>query len=365
MNPVGMYGMPQKGRERALRGRCAQCAPHALAGRLKSIVAPGALALALLAAACDDSAQQRPEDAEGRPASVAHAPADPEADPAAARAWEHVRFLVSLGGRPSGSEAYARQLLYLRRNLEEAGWSCLCRTWSETNPLTGKPVTMTNLYARFGRNASFDAPLPGLLSCHIDTKTGIPGFVGANDGASGAAVILETARALAAEPETARCVELVFFDGEESFAAHMTAADGLYGSTYDASRRGDALPRWMVNLDMVGRRGMKISVPADDTSQEMYAHYERAIGALGLSRATWQVALGSIYDDHQPFAQRGVHTLNLIDHFSGGNWWHTAEDNLSLIAAESLGESVRMTLQLLRQLAADSLLSRLPGADID
>lgn len=328
----------------------------------------GVAALTLvMVAACGDSSKEREKDP-GKAAASPASPASsaPSSNSAAARAWEHVRYLVNLGGRPSGSDAYARQLHYLRQHLEAAGWACLTRSWQETNPLTGQSVTMTNLYARYGRDARFDEPLPGILSCHIDTKTGIPGFVGANDGASGAAALLETARALAAEPQTARRVELVFFDGEESFAPHMSPSDGLYGSTYEASRRDrTGLPLWMVNLDMVGRRGMRISVPADDTSQEMYAHYMRAIDTLGCSRATWQIALGSIYDDHQPFAQRGVHTLNLIDHFSEGDWWHTAGDNLSLMAPESLGESVRMTLQLIRQLAADTTLQPLPGADID
>lgn len=322
-------------------------------------------ALCLGLVCCGDSGQSASNRSAG--ASEKKAPACcREPNEMGKRAFEHVRALVELGPRPSGSKAYGQQIQYLRAELEKAGWACTTRSWHVTHPETGKDVRMTNLYARFGgKETDFETMLPGLLSCHIDTKSGIDGFVGANDGASGAAVLLETARALAADPDTASRVELVFFDGEESFAPRMCLPDGLYGSRWDAERRKSALPHWMVNLDMVGRRGMRIAVPADETSQEMYGHYMRAIGELGVSRGTWQVALGSIYDDHRPFHRRGVHTLNLIDSFAGTDWWHTQQDNLSLISADSLAESVRMACQLLRQLAQDTEMRRLSGTELD
>lgn len=324
------------------------------------------LVLCLGFAACDDVSESRSDSARTSAADKNTFSGSREPSETGKRAFEHVRALVDLGPRPSGSEAYGRQVRYLRFELEKSGWVCTTRSWIVSNPVTGQDVRMTNLYARFSdKDTDFDAALPGILSCHIDTKSGIKGFVGANDGASGAAVLLETARALAADPETARCVELVFFDGEESFAPRMRLPDGLYGSTWDAARRGATLPRWMVNLDMVGRRGMRIAVPSDETTQEMYDHYMRAIGELGFSRGAWQVALGSIYDDHRPFYERGVHTLNLIDSFAGTDWWHTAQDDLSLISADSLAESVRMACQLLKQLAQDAGLRPLSGSEID
>ncbi len=353
----------KRAREKGRDGR------FSLAGaRLRPRRARAACAYLLAAAffaSCGDSGSHSGEARHESPSSAQRAERS-EGCEAGKRAFEHVRALVKLGPRPSGSEAYEKQIRYLRAELQKYGWACMTRSWQVRNPLTNQTVRMTNLYARFGgEETSFDRALPGLLSCHIDTKTGIDNFVGANDGASGAAVLLETARALAGDPETARSVELVFFDGEESFAPRMRLPDGLYGSTWDAERRGEALPRWMVNLDMVGRRGMRIAVPADETSQKMYDHYRRAIDALGASRAMWQVALGSMYDDHRPFFERGVPTLNLIDSFGGTDWWHTSRDDLSLISAESLGESARMTLQLLRQLVKEPPNPGLYGSEID
>lgn len=265
-------------------------------------------------------------------------------------ALAHVQAIVAMGARCSSSPAYAQQLDYLQKYLEMQGWTCRRLSWKESNPLTGNPVTMTNLYARWGNDADFDLLPEGLLTCHIDTKMGIDGFVGADDGASGAAVLLEVAKALRDMPQIAERVELVFFDGEESFAPHMTPQDGLYGSRFDVARRGAKLPRWQVNLDMVGGRGRVIAIPSSETSQEMYVQYKRAIEALGFSPSRWQVSFGSLFDDHLPFHEVGVDTLNIITQFAGTKWWHTATDNCSRLSARSLEESVRFAVQILRQL---------------
>ncbi len=267
-----------------------------------------------------------------------------------AAALRHVEALAAMGGRPSGSAAYARQLDYLQEHLERAGWTCRRMSWTESNPLTGDEVPMTNLYARWGENPDFASVPDGLLTCHIDTKTGIPGFVGADDGASGAAVLLETARALGKFSPAAQQVELVFFDGEEAFAPHMTPRDGLFGSRRDAARRGERLPRWMINLDMVGGRGKTIAIPSEETSQEMYELYRRAAETLGFPVNRWQVALGSVYDDHLPFHRAGVDTLNLIAQFSDSDWWHTPRDDASRISARSLEETILFVLRMLEQL---------------
>lgn len=270
-------------------------------------------------------------------------------------ALEHAKTMVAMGARCSGTPAYARQLNYLRSQLELHGWTCMTRSWEEINPLTGKPVTMTNLYARWGTTPDVEMSPDGLLTCHIDTKSGIDGFVGADDGASGAAVLLEIAKALKEEPSLAERVELVFFDGEESFAPHMTRQDGLYGSRFDVARRGKNLPRWQVNLDMVGGRDKVIAIPSAETSQEMYVQYKRAIEFMGLSASRWQVSFGSLFDDHLPFHEAGVDTLNLIAQFAETKWWHTAADDATRLSARSMEESVRFAIQMVRQLSESAL----------
>lgn len=251
-------------------------------------------------------------------------------------AYTHCAAICALGPRYSGSAAYEQQLTYLEKHLHAAGWQTARDAFTAPNG-----VKMCNL--RAFRSA---LPCPLLLSCHIDTKTGIaPDFESADDGASGAAVLLELARVLSHEQ-----VELVFLDGEESFAPRMSETDGLYGSKFDAARRGSTLPRWQINLDMVGGRNKTIAIPSLDTSDFMYAQYTAAVRALGLSEEKWTVWPGAYLDDHVPYLEAGVDSLNLIAAFSGSNWWHTPKDNMSRICPRSLHESGQMTLQLVNQL---------------
>ena len=298
-----------------------------------------------LLGSCGDAAKHKP--AAGS-ATTQQPPALSE-DVAAfsgARAYAHCAAICELGPRPTGSPAYAAQVDYLARHLKQAGWQVRTEPFS---PLPGRQ--MQNVHAVFG---SATAPRPLLLSCQIDTKgQGKEASLGAEDGASGAAVLLEVARLLARTPALAAQVELVFFDGEESFGKRMTYTDGLYGSRHDVKRRGSALPRWMVNLDMVGGAGKTIGVPVYDTTVEMLEHYQKAIAALGLSEDRWSFYPGSYLDDHVPFWEAGVATLNLIAEFKDSIWWHTQKDDMRRISPSSLEESGRMVMQLVNQLLGE------------
>ncbi len=251
-------------------------------------------------------------------------------------AYLHCAAICALGPRYSGSPAYEKQLQYLEKHLHAAGWQTRRDTFSAPNG-----VRMCNLRAFRGQK-----PAPLLLSCHIDTKINIAeNFESADDGASGAAVLLELARTMHNEQ-----VELIFLDGEEAFARNMSETDGLYGSKFDVARRGSQLPRWQINLDMVGGRNKTIAIPSLDTSDFMYAQYTAAIRHLGLSEDKWTVWPGAYLDDHLPYLEVGVDSLNLIAVFTGSNWWHTARDNMKRICPRSLQESGMVTLQLARQL---------------
>jgi len=261
-----------------------------------------------------------------------------------ANAYAHCNYLCSLGPRPSASPAYGQQLAYLSKHLQAAGWQVKEEPFSLSNGMK-----MVNLHATFGNTQDTRRIL---ISCHIDTKIGISeNFVGADDGASAAAAMLELARILAATPQKAAAVELVFFDGEEAFARNMTEQDGLYGSRYDVMRRGEnGLPCYQINLDMVGGRNKTIAIPLADTSDEMLAVYEEVIADLKLSPRRWTGHPGGYLDDHLPFERAGVQTLNLIAQFTGSSWWHTERDNMERICPQSLRETGDVVLALLDRL---------------
>ncbi len=297
------------------------------------------------------SCEQKERPADASSSAARNAPAQLVATPefSGENALLHALKLVSFGERHTESPGATQQLAYLKTELAKNGWSI--QEQSFTAPTPDGEKTFINLRARFGNKVDFSPAPAGIISCHIDTKTGIPGFVGANDGASGAGALLEVSRLLAARPEQAAQIELVFFDGEESFGPHITEEDGLYGSRHYAKTLNASLPVWMLNLDMVGRQGMRIRIPGD-TPQAFYHLYSISIDELKLPSRSWGVSPLALIDDHVPFQERGVATLNIIDDFSEGNWWHTSHDNADILSADSLLQTGHMVLHLCDKLLA-------------
>jgi glutaminyl-peptide cyclotransferase len=282
-------------------------------------------------------------------------PAPPPSVPAVfdgARAFRDLEALVKLGPRPAGSPAAGQARELLRERLRQAGWRVETHDF-QAGPRGGKPVAMANLIARHGTG-----PARTLVITHYDTKNlaGIE-FVGANDGASGAAVLLELARVIAGDPHTAD-VALVFFDGEEAFGANITDDDGLYGSKALAQRMADdgslAQVRAVVLVDMVGDRDLNLALDLRSTP-ELRDAYQAAAAKLGLPPPFDPGQAMSVIDDHTPFQDRGVpQSLALIDFQYGsrrspGPRWHTAGDTLEAVAPESLETVGRSLVELLRE----------------
>lgn len=268
------------------------------------------------------------------------------------RAFAHVRTLTGFGVRTPGSPGWTKQLEYIETTLRGAGLAVQRDTWTDRKEL----LTFTNL----------SATIPGkkkeriVLACHHDTKctTGHADpahnfhFVGANDGASGVAVLLALAPLLAAtEPEAT--IELVFFDGEESLDWDWHgAARALFGSKRYVKKHRDALLlgeeariEALILLDMVGRKDLHIQ-------DELYS-------TLDLRQLLWSAAVAcghdahffrlaeAASDDHAPFLDVGIPALDLID-LRGNVYWHTKDDVIENMAPQSL------------QIVADVVLTMLP-----
>lgn len=267
------------------------------------------------------------------------------------RAFAHARRLVGFGPRYSGTPGWTQQLDYVQGELEALGLQVVRDTWTDRKELK----TFTNLSARLpGRR-----PDRILLACHHDTKctTGHPDpahnfhFVGANDGASGVALLLTLAPVLLATPRDAT-LELVFFDGEESLDWQWNdAARALFGSRRYVKRHreaevlGTTTPiRALVLLDMVGRADLHIQ--------------EELFSTATLRRITWSAAVAcghqqSFYrraeaasDDHVPFLDFGIPAVDLID-LNGNPHWHTKDDTLENMAPASLQKVADVVLTML------------------
>jgi len=273
-------------------------------------------------------------------------------------ALEHTSAILAFGPRPPASEALDHVRGYLDQSLRQAGWSTRTERFERTTPAGRLPFA--NLRARFGGEDAFNRPVDLLLGCHIDSKRidGIE-FLGADDAASAAGAILVIAADLAADPEEARAVELVFFDGEEAFAKDIISKDGptgkividgLYGSRQYARqvRTWDPLPRYGIILDMIGHRNLKVRIPSD-SPRELREQLFEAARKEGAGDH-FGVAPRPIIDDHVPLNQAGVPSIDIIGEFNPDKWWHNEGDNFDLLSEESLDISIRVTLRLVEQL---------------
>jgi len=247
------------------------------------------------------------------------------------KALAHVQRLVDLGPRPPGSGAIEKSRDYIENQLRLSGWQVTRQAFTDDTP-RGK-VQFLNLIARFPGQRSAG---PSFLLCsHYDTKTfDTIRFVGANDGGSSTGLLLELGRVLGRHPNLAAKIELVFFDGEEAYE-HFSERDGLYGSRYFARQLGGSGAKQFrggILFDMVGNRSLKITLPADSPA-EMARDVFASAEALKL-RSHFTYLDREMIDDHTPLNEIGIPTIDVID-FSFP-WWHTAEDTMDKLSAQSL-----------------------------
>jgi Zn-dependent M28 family amino/carboxypeptidase len=246
------------------------------------------------------------------------------------KALAHVQRLVDLGPHPAGSDAIEKARDYIEEQLRHSNWQVTRQAFTDDTP-RGK-IHFVNLIARFAGDAN--SASPSLLLCsHYDTKLfDTIRFVGANDGGSSTGLLLELARVLGQHPSFARKVELAFFDGEEAYET-FSDTDGLYGSRYFARHLENAKQfRGGILFDMVGDRSLGITLPADSPpamARDVFAAAE----ALKL-RNYFSYLDRNLIDDHTPLNTIGIPTIDIID-FDYPSW-HTADDTMDKISAQSL-----------------------------
>jgi glutaminyl-peptide cyclotransferase len=246
-------------------------------------------------------------------------------------AYELVREQVELGPRPAGSKPSRVLAERLRRMLPNGRFQ----------PVGGG---LRNVVGRVpGRNPKRVV----IVGAHYDTKE-IPGFVGAVDGGSGTAVVAQLARTI--KPRELRpTVVFLMFDGEEAPAGKpddQFVRYGIRGSKAAAPRYKHA--EAMILLDFVGNKGLRI--PREDYSNNgLWQRLRAAARAVGVGKVFPAADLGGgIQDDHLPFIEQGVPSIDLIDF--DFPCWHRTCDDLSKVSARSLDASGETVYELLRRL---------------
>jgi Zn-dependent M28 family amino/carboxypeptidase len=263
-----------------------------------------------------------------------------------ARALEHVRKLVGFGPRPAGSPAIAAARKYIASELAAYGLTVREQAFTAQTP-AGK-VDMVNVVGELP-GAS---PAVLVLGSHYDTKRTPASFIGANDAGSSTGALLEVARVMAESAKSqkpALTVQFVFFDGEEAVNT-WTEEDSLYGSRHFVEKLEEAGTidnvRAMVLLDMIGDRDLNIKRELGSTKTLTDIIWQTA-ASLGYGRHFPNEGQ-YIDDDHRPFLEAGVPAVDLIDFNYGTDersygpggpdnaYWHTAQDTLDKVSAESL-----------------------------
>lgn len=276
------------------------------------------------------------------------------------RALEHVKKQVEIGPRPPGSPELAKTREYITAQLNSFGLKITNDTFHAATPNGDKEMI------------NITAEVPGeskdviMLTSHYDSKYfKNMRFVGANDPGSSVGTLLEMARVLGTNGRKPKLTYwLVFFDGEEAFCDQWDecgkpgAPDNTYGSRrYVAQLQAmNSLSRVraMILLDMMGYKNLELGRDTMSTVWLLDTVWETA-HELGYSKVFVARAEGVGGDDHEPFLKAGIDSLDLIQ-LSDYRYWHTPEDSLDKISAESMkivGEVVLASLPKIEERLAN------------
>jgi hypothetical protein len=264
-----------------------------------------------------------------------------------AKAYDQVAKIVSFGPRPPESEGIHHVQDYIRGQLQGFGCTVDEDDFHASTP-TG-PMAMKNIIAK----------IPGtgqgiiLLLTHYDSLGSVQNFVGAEDSASSTGVMLEIARLLCGKKQ-ANAVWIAFLDGEEAIINWDRDNDHTYGSRELAASlavSGDLKRvKAAILADMIGQYGLAIPREGNSTKWLTDLVWKKA-AQLGykdvfISRET------EMADDHQPFLERGVAIIDIIDWdgYQNPKYWHTAEDTLDKISPRSLAIVGHVILESIAEL---------------
>jgi glutaminyl-peptide cyclotransferase len=245
------------------------------------------------------------------------------------RAAVDLQTIVGFGPRPAGSDALAKTRSYIIAELQKAGLTADLDEFDARTPRGFKH--MVNIRARRPGSKSSVIAVTG----HYDTKLfENVRFVGASDGGSSAAWLLEFARCTR-DLKLENTLEFIFFDGEEA-VVEWTEDDSVYGSRHDIDRRvrnsGIRTLKAMILVDMIGDKNLNIKREQQSTRWLKDIIWDTA-HSLGFDSEFPNEEI-EISDDHVPYLKAGIPAVDLIDFDYPP--WHTAQDTLDKVSAHSL-----------------------------
>lgn len=254
-------------------------------------------------------------------------------------AFKFLEAQCSFGPRNPGSYGHQRCLDYLLEQLTASADTVFKQVFTHIEYATNTDVEYTNLIARFQQKKKRRL----ILCAHWDTRPFADEdpdssnwdrpILGANDGASGVAVLLEIARILK-ESKPRYGIDIVLFDGEDGGRKGHTE-EYLLGSKYFVQNMPVPEPEFVILLDMIGDRDLQIyrEVFSNRYAPEVVdLIWEKAaeLKLPGFFRLTKHMMI----DDHIPFLERGIPAVDIID--MDYPYWHTLEDTPDKCSPQSL-----------------------------
>lgn len=254
------------------------------------------------------------------------------------RAFEDVKFQVGLGPRTMGSDAHRRVANWIISKLQGLNW----HVNTQETLIFGVPIK--NIIARSGDGTPWI-----IIASHYDSRLladrdlnpenqKLP-VMGANDGASSVAILLELARVIPTSIN--KQIWLVFFDAEDN--GNISGLDWDLGSQYFVSEL-NGKPDTAVILDMVGDKDLNIYMERN-SNPELNKEIWEVASELGYSEFISSYKHAMI-DDHIPFVRAGIRAVDIIDF--DYPYWHTSQDTLDKVSADSLkvvGETILKWLE--------------------
>ncbi len=243
------------------------------------------------------------------------------------RAYQDILAQVDLGPRSPGSPGHSAVMEYIEAELISAGWTV------ERQPFERLGHAGTNILAKRGTGRPWI-----ILGAHFDTRqvadqdlestNQTDPVMGANDGASGVAVLLELSRALPVKND--RQIWLVFFDLEDQ--GDIDGWDWILGSRAFVDSLTE-VPNAAVIVDMIGDSDLTI-YQERNSDVDLTAQIWGAADQLGYGKKIIAQPKFSMLDDHTPFLERGIPAVDMIDF--DYPYWHTTADTADKVSAQSL-----------------------------
>jgi hypothetical protein len=272
----------------------------------------------------------------------------------------YIEQQMAFGPRIPGTAGHENMGDWLDSTLRAQADTVVVQDWNHVS-LKGDTLRMRNFIARFNPTM----PRRILYLAHWDTRPAsgpdsaldfsrpVPG---ANDGGSGVALLLGVADRLKAQPPEVG-VDLLFVDGED-YGIFKDSVDVLIGSTYYSKNMvAGPRPEFAVLFDMVADRELKIFMESNSSigAPQVVDRVWTTAEALGYTAYFDRRARHTLMDDHIPLQRAGIRAIDVVDFDYGPDhaWWHSPDDTIDKVSAESLRIVGDVAVAVIRGMGAD------------